>query len=51
MFYYVNPAEDPKVVIRRVEISGRDSTRFDAKSGAVFLPEAKNMKEKVALDI
>jgi mannobiose 2-epimerase len=45
--HYVNLLEDPAVIIRSVEIDGKEWKDFNSREGYVTLPQGKNMKVKV----
>jgi len=49
--HYVNLVEDPAVIIKSVEIDGKDWKNFDAKKGIITLPQGKNMKVRVIFGI
>lgn len=45
--HYVNIIEDPSVIIKQVEINGKNWTRFDSLEGYLLLPKGKNLNTKV----
>lgn len=49
--HYVKIIESPDVIIKRVEISGKDWTNFNAEECCLVLPKGKGMKVKVVLGI
>jgi mannobiose 2-epimerase len=49
--HLVKPVEDKNIILKKVEIDGRDWKSFNANECAVFLPKGKNMKVRVILGV
>jgi mannobiose 2-epimerase len=49
--HYVNLLEDPSVIIKSVEIDGKEWADFKADEGYVTLPAGRNMKVKVTFGV
>jgi RNase P subunit RPR2 len=49
--HYVKIIEDKSVILKKVELDGREWKNFDAKECCIFLPKGKNMKVRVTLGI
>ncbi len=47
--HYVNPLEDPAVIIKKVEINGNEWNNFNSEKCYILLPAGKNLKTKVML--
>ena len=47
--HYVKLVEDPKVILKRVELDGKEWKRFDSKEGYIVLPRGRNMKVRAVL--
>mgnify|MGYP001363492331 CR=1 FL=1 len=51
MRHYVRIIESTNVIIKQVEINGKNWTEFDAKEGYLILPKGEGMKVKVVLGV
>lgn len=49
--HYVKIIESPDVIIKSVEINGKNWTKFNAKDGYLILPKGKGMKVKVVFGV
>ncbi|HEY1406853.1 MAG TPA: AGE family epimerase/isomerase [Spirochaetota bacterium] len=49
--HYVKIIEDPSVVLKKVEIDGKEWMRFDSKECCIFMPKGQKMKVKVWLGV
>lgn len=47
--HYVNPLEDPSVIVKKTEINGKEWADFNKEKCYITLPAGKNLKVKVTL--